>query len=43
VIKPSYKPFVVVFSTMARRRDGKIAEEHLEYDNASFMEQIGLA
>jgi hypothetical protein len=33
----------VSFSTIARWRDGKIVEEYLMYDNASFMEQIGLA
>jgi Na+/H+ antiporter NhaA len=35
--------FDVMFSTIARWRDGKIVEEYLKYDNASFMQQIGLA
>jgi hypothetical protein len=28
---------------MPRWREGRIIEEHLMYDNASFMQQIGLA
>jgi hypothetical protein len=28
---------------MPRWREGRIVEEHLMYDNASFMQQIGLA
>jgi hypothetical protein len=32
-----------VFSTIARWRDGKIVEEYLKYDNASFVQQVGLA
>jgi hypothetical protein len=43
VIEPTGKSFEVIFSTIARWRDGKIVEEHLKYDNASFMQQIGLA
>ena len=43
VIEPTGKSFEVVFSTIARWRDGKILEEYLKYDNASFMQQIGLA
>jgi hypothetical protein len=43
VIEPTGKSFEVVFSTIARWRDGKIVEEYLVYDNASFMQQIGLA
>jgi hypothetical protein len=43
VIEPTGKSFEVVFSTIARWRDGKIVEEYLKYDNGSFMQQIGLA
>ncbi|MGH2895444.1 MAG: ester cyclase [Solirubrobacteraceae bacterium] len=43
VIEPTGKSFEVVFSTIARWQDGKIVEEYLKYDNASFMQQIGLA
>jgi predicted ester cyclase len=43
VIEPTGKAFEVVFSTIARWRDGKIVEEYLMYDNGEFMEQIGLA
>ena len=42
-IEPTGKSFEVVFSTIARWQDGKIVEEYLKYDNASFMQQIGLA
>ena len=43
VIEPTDKSFEVVFSTIARWRDGKIVEERLKYDNGSFTQQIGLA
>ena len=43
VIQPTGKSFEVMFSTIARWRDGKIVEEYLKYDNASFLQQIGLA
>lgn len=33
----------VMFATIARWRDGKVVEEYLKYDNASFLQQIGLA
>jgi SnoaL-like polyketide cyclase len=36
VIEPTGKSFEVVFSTIARWRDGKIVEEYLKYDNGSF-------
>jgi hypothetical protein len=36
-------PFEIAFATIARWRDGKIVEEYLKYDNASFMQQLGLA
>ena len=42
-IEATGRPFEVVFSTIARWRDGKIVEEYLMYDNASFMQQLGLA
>ena len=35
-------PFDVFFSTTARWRNGKIVEEYLFYDSATFMKQIGL-
>jgi hypothetical protein len=37
VIEPTGKSFEVVFSTVARWRDGKIVQEYLNYDNATFM------
>jgi SnoaL-like polyketide cyclase len=43
VIEPTGESFEVVFSTIARWRDGKVVEEYLKYDNASFMQQLGLA
>jgi hypothetical protein len=43
VIQPSGKPFDVLYSTTARWRDGKIIEEYLFYDNATFLKQVGLA
>jgi hypothetical protein len=43
VIEPTGESFDVVFSTIARWRDGKIVEEYLKYDNASFLQQLGLA
>jgi hypothetical protein len=43
VIEPTGESFDVVFSTIAHWRDGKIVEEYLKYDNASFMQQLGLA
>jgi hypothetical protein len=43
VIDPTAKSFELMFSTIARWRDGKIVEEYLKYDNALFMKQIGLA
>ena len=43
VIEPTGESFEVMFSTIARWRDGKSVEEYLKDDNASFMQQIGLA
>ena len=43
VIEPTGKSFEVMFSTIARWRDGRIVEEYLKYDNGSFPQQIGLA
>ncbi len=43
VIEPTGKSFEIVFSTIARWRDGRIVEEYLKYDNGSFMQQIGVA
>jgi hypothetical protein len=35
--------FEVVFSAIARWRDGKIVTEYLMYDDGSFLQQLGLA
>jgi hypothetical protein len=43
VIQPTGKSFVVIFSTAARWRNGKIVEEYLFYDNATILRQVGLA
>jgi len=43
VIEPTGKSFEVMFSTIARWQGGKIVEEYLKYDNATFLQQIGLA
>lgn len=43
VIEPTGKSFDVMFSTIARWQDGKILAEYLKYDNASFLQQVGLA
>ena len=42
LIQPTRKSFDVIFSTTAHWRDGKIVEEYLFYDSATFMKQIGL-
>jgi predicted ester cyclase len=42
VIEPTGKSFDLSFSTLARWRDGKIVEEYLKYDNAAFLQQVGL-
>ena len=42
VIQPTGKSFDVFFSTTARWHMGKIVEEYLFYDSATFMKQIGL-
>ena len=42
-IEPTSKSFDVSFATIARWRNGKIVEEYLKYDNASFLQQVGLA
>ena len=38
-IEPTSKSFDVSFATIARWRNGKIVEEYLKYDNASFLQQ----
>ena len=43
VVEPTGKSFDVLFTTIARWRDGKIIEEYLKYDNGSFLQQVGLA
>ena len=43
VVQPTGKSFEVMFSTIARWQHGKIVEEYLKYDNAAFLQQIGLA
>ena len=42
VVQPTGKPFDVLFSTTARWRQGKIVEEYLFCDSATFLNQIGL-
>lgn len=42
-IQPTGKSFDVLYSTAAKWRDGRIIEEYLFYDNATFLQQIGLA
>ena len=48
VIQPTGKPFDVIFSTAAHWRNGKIVEEYLLYDSATFLRsatffrQVGL-
>jgi hypothetical protein len=42
-LEPTAKSFELMFSTIARWRDGKIVDEYLKYDSALFMQQIGLA
>jgi predicted ester cyclase len=42
-IEPTGKSFDLSFSTIARWRNGKIVEEYLKYDNASFLQQVSLA
>jgi len=43
VIEPTGKPFDVLYSTAAKWRDGRIAEEILVCDNGTLLRQIGLA
>jgi hypothetical protein len=43
VVQPTGKSFDVLYSTTARWRNGKIIEEYLFYDSATFIRQIGLA
>lgn len=40
--QPTGKSFDVLYSTTARWREGRILEEYLFYDNATFLQQIGL-
>jgi hypothetical protein len=42
-IQPTGKPFDVLYSAPARRKDGKIVEECLVCDNGTSLTQIGLA
>ena len=42
-IEPTGQPFKLLMSTVGRWEDGVMAEEWLFWDNALFMEQIGLA
>jgi hypothetical protein len=43
VIPPTGRPFDVLYSTTARWKDGRIAEEFLFWDSTTFARQIGLA
>lgn len=42
VIEPTGRPFDVLYSTTARWKDGRIAEEYLFWDSATFRSQLGL-
>jgi hypothetical protein len=42
-IPPTGKSFKVTMATIARWEDGRIAEEHLFWDNAEIMRQMGLS
>ena len=42
IIQPTGKPFNVTLATIAKWDNGRIAEEHLFWDNGAFMKQIGL-
>lgn len=42
VIQPTGKAFEIEMVTIGRWEDGKMAEEWLYWDNATFMQQIGL-
>lgn len=42
-IPPTGKAFKVTMTTIARWEDGRIMEEHLFWDNAEIMKQMGLA
>jgi len=43
VIQPTGKAFDVLYSTAGKWRDGRLVEEFLFYDSATFMRQVGLA
>lgn len=42
-IPPTNKKFKLAMATIGHRKDGKMIEEYLFWDNQSFMKQIGLA
>lgn len=42
MIPPTNKTFRVNFATMCRWRDGKIIQEHVFWDTASMLEQLGI-
>ena len=42
VIEPTGRSFDMLFSTTARWKDGRIVEEYLFWDSATFRSQIGL-
>jgi hypothetical protein len=42
-IPPTGKQFKLTMATIARWEDGRIAEEHLFWDNAEMMKQMGLS
>jgi hypothetical protein len=43
VIEPTGRSFDVLYSTTARWKDGRIAEEYLFWDSATFRGQLGLS
>ena len=42
-IPPTGKQFKVTMATIARWEEGRITEEHLFWDNAEMMKQMGLS
>jgi ketosteroid isomerase-like protein len=42
-VEPTGRSFDVLYSTAARWKDGRIVEEYLFWDSATFRSQVGLA
>lgn len=43
ILEPTGDSFDILFSTAARWKDGRLIEEYLFWDNATFMNQVGLS